>query len=301
LALSGLLVFSIYTIQANFGFGEPLTTAKAFTSLALVSMMTTPASMLLQATSAVFSASGNIVRLEEYLKKPKLKDPRVVANSSSTKLRVEKANEILVLEHVILDVPSKLQRVEIDHGIVKHSVTMISGPVGSGKSTLCRVILGESAPVSGKVTIRAGSIAYCSTTPWLRNTTIKDNVLCDKHWDEQWYQEIITVCDLGTDLLSLPLGDATSVGSRGVNLSGGQKHRVALARALYSRSSFLLLDETFGALDRRTKDTVAERVVKHARQQGLTLIFVSHDGQWCSNDLRLRFIANCERPSRAVC
>jgi ATP-binding cassette subfamily C (CFTR/MRP) protein 1 len=186
---------------------------------------------------------------------------------------------MIIFDRVILDVPSDSEQTSIDLQIMKHTATMIFGPVGSGKSTFLRVILGEIAAKSGKVTNVASSVGYCSASPWLRNVTIKENIVGDKELDDQWYQTVLHACDLPTDLALLPRGGDTRVGSRGVTLSGGQKHRVALARVLYARCPLLLLDDSFGALDRQTRGNVADRVLKHVRQYGLTLIFVSHDGQ----------------------
>jgi ATP-binding cassette, subfamily C (CFTR/MRP), member 1 len=123
------------------------------------------------------------------------------------------------------------------------------------------------------------SIGYCSPTPWLRNVTVKENIISDRDWDDRWYQTVIYTCDLATDLALFPRGGDTRIGSRWVTLSGGQKHRVALARALYSRCPLVLLDESFNALDRQTRDNVANRIVKHIQQYKLTLIFVSHDSK----------------------
>lgn len=240
-------------------------------------MMSQPASMLLQSISAIISVSGNVDRLDQFLRKAQFNNGRFIGRELSV-LKPEQTTDLIVLDHVILDVPSLLQT-PINLQIERQTIIMISGPVGSGKSTLLKVILGERAPKSGSVNVLASTIAYCSTTPWLRNVTVKHNIIADKDWDDRWYEEVIRVCDLQTDLDLLPQGNNTIVGSRGLILSGGQKHRVALARALYSRSPLLLLDDVFGALDKRTKAKVADRLFEHSRRHGLTLIFVSQDGE----------------------
>ena len=240
-------------------------------------MLSQPASMLLQAISSLFSISGNIKRLEGYLDRARFKDPRQRPDYSSRER--DRSSEMIVFQRVILDVPCDTEQNPVDLQIMKHTATMISGPVGSGKSNLLRVLLGEIAAKSGNVTNLASSVGYCSASPWLRNVTIKENIVGDKELDDPWYQTVIYLCDLAPDLALLPRGGDTRVGSRGVTLSGGQKHRVALARALYARCELLLLDESFGALDRQTRDNVADRILRHTRQYGLTLIFVSHDGQ----------------------
>jgi ATP-binding cassette subfamily C (CFTR/MRP) protein 1 len=240
-------------------------------------MLSQPASMLLQTISAVLSVSGNIKRLEGYLEKADIRDSRKIASNALDKS--EGSTYMINIDNVLLDVSNGSKKILIDLKIMNCTTIMISGSVGSGKSTLLLMLLGEKVPSSGSITNRASSIGFCSPNPWLRNVTIKENIVNGKEWDDEWYHNVIYVCNLVTDLALLPRGSDTHVGSRGIALSGGQKHRVALARALYSRCSLLLLDETLGALDYQTRKTVADRLLKHVTQQKLTLIFISHDGK----------------------
>jgi ATP-binding cassette, subfamily C (CFTR/MRP), member 1 len=118
-------------------------------------------------------------------------------------------------------------------------VNMITGPVGSGKTTLMRAILGELSYDSGKIQISTRDIAYCSQTLWLLNTTIRQ-IICgldDRTFDEKWYNTAIHVCVLDQDMLQLPHGDQSKIGSGGLTLSGGQKQRVVRIAELrlYSR------------------------------------------------------------------
>ncbi|KAF2668989.1 P-loop containing nucleoside triphosphate hydrolase protein [Microthyrium microscopicum] len=274
-SISGLLVFAAYAVQAHFGYSVPLTTAKAYTSLALISILSQPASMLLQATSAVFSVSGNIERLEGYLKKadsiaPRLEDDRPSKQHSTSDVMV-------LFESVVLNTSSHTTHASTDAQIRRGTSCMISGPVGAGKSTLLRFILGEAKPENGKITTCASSIGYCSANPWMLNVTIKENIVVGKEWDEQWYCTVLHICDLATDLALLPRGEDSLVGSRGVTLSGGQKHRVALARALYARCPLLLLDDMFSSLDQPTRLRIAQRLLGHTKQHGFTLVFISND------------------------
>lgn len=80
----------------------------------------------------------------------------------------------------------------------------------------------------------AGSIAYCAQDPWIQNVSLRDNILMGRPYDEERYAAVLEACALLPDLATLPAGDATEIGEKGVNLSGGQRHRVALARAVYS-------------------------------------------------------------------
>lgn len=129
--------------------------------------------------------------------------------------KIENGNEIL---HDV--------SIEVPHG----QLTMIVGPVGCGKSSLLRAMLGELSPSSGNLDIRTQLMAYCDQAPWLRNTTIKDNIIGESGYPregKEWYSRVVQSCDLHRDFSALPDGDETRVGSGGVSLSGGQKQRVA--------------------------------------------------------------------------
>lgn len=94
-----------------------------------------------------------------------------------------------------------------------------------------------------------GPFGYLAQEHWIQNKTLKGNVLFEKEYEEERYEKILRACALQEDLTSLPAGDATMIGEKGVNLSGGQKARVALARAIYQDSDVYLLDDPLSAVD----------------------------------------------------
>ena len=102
--------------------------------------------------------------------------------------------------------------------------------------------------VSGKLNLN-GTTAFSSQQPWIQNATVKENILFGNSYDETFYQSVLNACSLDTDLKILPTGDLTEIGERGINLSGGQKARVSLARAVYANKSIYLLDDPFSAVD----------------------------------------------------
>ncbi|XP_066923803.1 ATP-binding cassette sub-family C member 4-like [Clytia hemisphaerica] len=124
----------------------------------------------------------------------------------------------------------------------------VVGPVGSGKSSLLMAILGELPLDNGEVMSR-GKIAYSSQEAWIFNGTIKYNITFGQHFNEERYNEVIKACALQRDLEILPLGDQTIVGERGVSLSGGQKARVNLARAVYADADIYIMDDPLSAVD----------------------------------------------------
>ena len=124
----------------------------------------------------------------------------------------------------------------------KDKLVIITGPVGSGKSSLLMALLGELPIIQGNV-CRRGTVVYASQTPWVFSGTLQDNILFGRSFDFQRYQEVLEACDLLKDIDNFPNRDATVVGQRGVTLSGGQRARVSLARAIYSQADIYLLDD----------------------------------------------------------
>lgn len=110
--------------------------------------------------------------------------------------------------------------------ILKNKLTMVTGEVGSGKSTFLRLLLGEVPTVQGQIEIETATIAYCGQTPWLRNQSVRDNILGTNPMSDKWYETVTEACALKTDFDLWPLRDETSAGDAGTNLSGGQKQRV---------------------------------------------------------------------------
>ncbi|XP_044072656.1 ATP-binding cassette sub-family C member 4-like isoform X5 [Siniperca chuatsi] len=124
----------------------------------------------------------------------------------------------------------------------------VIGPVGAGKSSLLSAILGELSQESGVVKVK-GELTYTSQQPWILPGTIRSNILFGKELNPQKYDRVLRACALKRDMDLLPGGDLAMVGDRGANLSGGQKARVSLARAVYQDADIYLLDDPLSAVD----------------------------------------------------
>ncbi|KAA6397284.1 MAG: putative ABC transporter C family member 5 [Streblomastix strix] len=142
----------------------------------------------------------------------------------------------------------KIHLQDINMKLKKGSLTMIIGGVGSGKSSLGSAIIGDIERQSGEIK-SIGTIAYCPQTPWINNNTVQGNIIFGNQYDEQKYNEIVRICALEPDFQTLPAGDQTAIGEKGVNLSGGQKARIQLARAVYSDRDIYILDDPLSAVD----------------------------------------------------
>ncbi|KAH9932956.1 multidrug resistance-associated ABC transporter [Fomitopsis serialis] len=183
-------------------------------------------------------------------------------------------------------------------------LSLICGKLGSGKSLLLLALLGEADVLAGQLTcprsppdaiasfagktvpeeewVVQGVCAYVPQSAWLRNASIRENILFDLPYVEERYQRTLEVCALVSDFKILEDGDMSEIGERGVNLSGGQKARVSLARAVYSRASVLLLDDVLSAVDAHTAHHLYNECLQGDLMRGRTLILVSHHVQLCA-------------------
>ncbi|KAF1329531.1 Abc transporter c family member 2, partial [Globisporangium splendens] len=162
---------------------------------------------------------------------------------------------------------------EVDAG----SLVMIVGKVGSGKSSLLNALLGEMIAIDGNVAID-GEISYVSQESWIRNSSVKDNILFESEFDADRYEKVLEATQLALDLYALPNGDQTEIGERGINLSGGQKARVAIARAMYrSKYDILVLDDPLSAVDPHVAHAIFDHcVVGLAKEKTRLLVLNSH-------------------------
>ncbi|BGO95914.1 hypothetical protein JCM10020v2_007651 [Rhodotorula toruloides] len=147
--------------------------------------------------------------------------------------------------------------------------TIIAGDVGSGKSALLLALLGE-----------------LHISPWLQDTSVRQNILFGEEYDDERYRETIFACALEDDLEALPEGDETRVGERGLSMSGGQKQRIALARAIYARSDIVLLDDVLSALDSNMVQHVVEHCLDGPLLENRTVVLVTHFTSLCVRKLQ---------------
>eukprot|EP00928_Gymnodinium_smaydae_P059231 TRINITY_DN4249_c0_g3_i1.p1 TRINITY_DN4249_c0_g3~~TRINITY_DN4249_c0_g3_i1.p1 ORF type:complete len:968 (-),score=217.34 TRINITY_DN4249_c0_g3_i1:98-2761(-) len=146
--------------------------------------------------------------------------------------------------------------------------------MGSGKSSLLAALLGEMHLLEGLV-CRSDDIGYCGQQPYLHRGTVRDNVLFGRSFDASKYERALRSCALEADLAAWPLKDATEIGERGVAVSGGQRARIALARAVYARPDLCLLDEPLASLDPQTCAHVWERALRGTLRRSAVVLSTS--------------------------
>ena len=137
----------------------------------------------------------------------------------------------------------------------------IAGPVGSGKSSLLLAILREIPSQAGQISC-TGRLAYVPQIPWVFSGTVRDNILFGQPFDSDRYQQVLQACDLNKDLRSFPAKDFTHLGERGITLSGGQRARIGLARAVYQDADVYLLDDPFSAVDTKVARHLFRECIK---------------------------------------
>ncbi|KDO29297.1 hypothetical protein SPRG_05834 [Saprolegnia parasitica CBS 223.65] len=155
------------------------------------------------------------------------------------------------------------------------SLTIVVGAVGSGKSSLVSALLGEIHQVRGTCHV-TGNVAYVSQEPWIQHDTLRNNILFADALDDAKYSAVLSACQLTSDLRMLPDGDRTEIGERGINLSGGQKARVSLARAMYrTEADIYLLDDPLSALDVHVAGAVFRDCVQGLLASKTTLLVLN--------------------------
>ncbi|KAF8319735.1 hypothetical protein DL93DRAFT_2124628 [Clavulina sp. PMI_390] len=175
-------------------------------------------------------------------------------------------------------------RVEGDLRFKPGVFNIIVGPTGSGKTSLLLALLGElhfapPGPDSWFNLPREKGIAYAAQEAWVLNETIKENIVFGSKFDEARYKATLTQCALDRDMELFSAGDETEVGEKGLTLSGGQKARISLARAVYSNAEIVLLDDVLSALDVHTARWVVDKCFSGPSSllAGRTVILVTHN------------------------
>jgi ABC-type multidrug transport system fused ATPase/permease subunit len=274
----------------TFAFAQTtLNASTMFTSLSFLTLLTQPLSQLFQSIPELVSGLACLGRIQAFLELEPHQDyrqPLVEAQScgmekSSKQLNLKPTNCIVIRDAKFGWKADKFVLNNINTQIPASSLTMVIGPVGSGKSTFCKALLGEIPFSHGSVVMSASPhhVGFCEQTAFLWNGTIRENIVGFTPFDRERYDQVIEATSLRFDLATLSQGDQTNIGSDGVALSGGQKQRLSLARALYLPSDFLILDDVFSGLDADTEEQVFRQVFGPdglLRQRESTVVLCTH-------------------------
>ncbi|KAG7386463.1 hypothetical protein PHYBOEH_008689 [Phytophthora boehmeriae] len=267
---SPLLVSIVSMAMYSVVLGRPLTAAKIFTALALFNALRAPLQELPTVIQACLHFKVSLDRIAEYL-----------SQSDHNAANVLRENPALVQDVAIAvengsfgwdSATPILTNVNLQVKI--GDLVVVQGAVGAGKSLLCSALLGEMQKLDGKVFVR-GKVAYYSQQPWIQNMTIRDNILFGQNFDNERYHQVLDACELLPDLAQFPSGDKTEIGEKGVNLSGGQKARVSLARACYSDADVFIFDSPLAAVDAVVQSEIFSKCICELLEDK-TIVLVTH-------------------------
>ncbi|KAK3352519.1 hypothetical protein B0T25DRAFT_542166 [Lasiosphaeria hispida] len=257
--------------------GKPLTVDIAFPALDFFSMLQTSLRELPDLITVLLNARVSMVRIEQFMLEPDkedLDDIEVGRNDPTL------GNLEIALKAASFSWPGVQRKVLRDVSVVcKPGLTVVCGRVGAGKTALLQAILGELDQHGGDKTVPHEMIGYCAQTAWLESMSIRDNILFCAPYDKTRFDGVIDACCLRNDLDRFRAKDLTLIGENGVGLSGGQKARVGLARALYSRARILLLDDPIAALDHHTATNILSNLFADKNSlltAGRLVILVTH-------------------------
>jgi ABC-type multidrug transport system fused ATPase/permease subunit len=257
-----LALVVIFSLHAGY-MKQPLTAQVAFTTLALIMQIRESIAMFGYLSRNITSAFISMQRLDRFFDNTVPLTRYPVGPNLCIKNATFRRNKTATF---ILD--------DISIDFVESGLNVITGQSGSGKTTLLLAILGETILEGGSVA-RPADVAFVSQTSWLQSETIRDNIVFNSPFEQARYDLVVEACCLGLDFSELAKGDQTEVGENGTALSGGQKSRVALARALYSKAPLLLLDDIFSALDTKTAASLWKLCFCSDMLKGRTTVLVT--------------------------
>ncbi|KAH6632214.1 P-loop containing nucleoside triphosphate hydrolase protein [Chaetomium tenue] len=295
---AGPILLAVVSLATYAEITGELTPSVAFVSLGVFKALEATLSFVPGLVTGFLDAWISLKRIDQYLQGPEMS--KIVAKGKNVSFEgasIAWPTEGQQQQHA----PFVLRDIKVS--FPEGCLSVIAGPTGSGKSLLLSAILGECDLLEGKIYAPAaaapgerhderatkadwilpGAIAYVAQIPWIENATIKENILFDLPLDEERYQKVTAACALTEDFKALPDGDNTEVGANGVNLSGGQRWRVTLGRALYSRAKILVMDDIFSAVDAHVGRHVLENALADGSElaAGRTRILATHHVGLC--------------------
>ncbi|PHH60274.1 hypothetical protein CDD81_1902 [Ophiocordyceps australis] len=263
----------------------------AFVSVGIFKSLEVSLSALPELLTAALDTLVSVRRIQSYLDGPEM----VKTVSPGPDVAFENASVAWPVDTETADKDRFILR-NLDLSFPRGELSIISGKTGTGKSLVLSALLGEVDLLEGSIYmpstvpplerndgkahpgnwILEGSVAYVAQTPWLESASLRDNILFGLPLVQERYAKVLDVCALRKDLDMLADGDETELGANGINLSGGQKWRVTLARTIYSRAEILVMDDIFSAVDAHVGRHIFEQCIAGDICANRTRIIVTH-------------------------
>ncbi|OJJ44494.1 hypothetical protein ASPZODRAFT_135308 [Penicilliopsis zonata CBS 506.65] len=279
-AFTPVFGFGTYVLVTKANDSGALTEETAFAALAIFQLLNKPTVMVVDAIEHLQTVIECFTRIQSYLTRTEQAAYRTItSNQAALEAVTEQGIELkpsrsrstmdnaphvaAAMSRLTLRYSAEQRPVleDISLELPRFQTTMIVGPVGCGKSSLLKLLLGQVPPPEGQLYTHFSRAAYCAQQPWVFKATLRENIVgMSSPWDETWYRQVLQACALVSDMNDLPQGDQTGAGMRGGSLSGGQRIRMSLARALYSREPVLILDDVLTGLDSVTQQSISAAV-----------------------------------------
>ncbi|XP_073470478.1 ATP-binding cassette sub-family C member 4 isoform X2 [Aquarana catesbeiana] len=271
---SKIIVFVTFTTYVLLG--NVISASRVFVAVSLYSAVRLTVTLFFpSAIERVSETKVSIRRIKNFLLLDEVSKPAVYQPEENEEDLLVQIQDLTCYWDKTLEMPT-LQNISCS--VRPGELLAVIGPVGAGKSSLLSAVLGELPKDKGFVDIR-GRIAYVSQQPWVFSGTVRSNILFGKEYIQEKYERVLRVCALKKDMLQLEDGDLTMIGDRGVTLSGGQKARVNLARAVYQDADIYLLDDPLSAVDAEVGRHLFEKCISQALRKKLCIL-VTHQLQY---------------------
>lgn len=309
--MAPILGFTLYGVVFGPRTGHTLTPAMVYRCLTIFSIFGNAVAILIESVINLATSVVALLRIQSFLQNDNTRlDRRVLIPSAATQVeedevpllspsRTPSSNLIALrrLSQGLINAPVALRLSQASAGwnadvpLIVHNANLevsapaviaVVGPIGCGKTTLLQMLLGETKCADGSVAISSLRIGYCSQTPWLTNESVRTNIVGSEIFEEGWYNEVVRATALNRDIKAMASGDSTVVGNEGSGISGGQKKRIALARAIYTRAPIVILDDPFNGLDGHTETATLEAVLGHQgllRKQKTLVVWATSTGE----------------------
>ncbi|KAI5057619.1 hypothetical protein GOP47_0027634, partial [Adiantum capillus-veneris] len=285
--LFSFLTFGLYSLL-----GYKLDAAIVFTSLSLFNMLISPLNSFPWVINGLIEAIVSLRRLSTFL----LASATTFESIEKLSLKVELRTTHILKEQESLEDSAisiqnasfswahSAQQCQIEHlksinlTVPKGNKVLVLGEVGSGKSSLLQAILGEMRQLIGEH-LWQGNFAYVPQTPWIISGTVRDNILFGKPFLKDRYESVLSACALDVDVKRMSGKDLCIIGEQGFNLSGGQRSRLALARAVYQDCDILLFDDPLSSVDAHVAAWLLDHVFAGPLLAEKTVILTTHNVQ----------------------
>ena len=285
----GLSIFVTFYVHLKW-IEEPMTLGERYMLIIIymtnhlqIVHMNTIAILMTILLKNIFKRVNDVMLLPEYLKTAhKVNEKYTVSlGNASFSHTIKKNDDYLTTEDNLEQAETNKKKVlsRIKFSLKRGKLLIIVGSVGSGKSSLLQALQQELCLTDGTMMIN-GLISYVSEVPWIISGTVQDNILMGSEFDSPKYNKILTSCCLSDDIDQFTNKDKTWIGERGITISGGQKARINLARALYRDFSILLLDDPLSAVDSKVCNSIFNDCILNSKESGKTVILVTHQLQF---------------------